>query len=291
MKILITGATGYIGGAAAGALDGAGHQVLALAHSDRAESTFRERGWTPLGGDLREPDGLSGLAAEADAVVHAANTGGTDAAAVDAAAARAMLGALEGSGKAFVYTSGVWVLGDTGGKIVDEGAPLDRPAAASAWRATLEPDVTGAAARGVRSVVIRPGVVYGRGGGLPGMLARGELPVIGDGRQRWPLVHVDDLTDLYLRALEAPAGSLLHGTDGWAAMIELALAGRFGAGGGTEVERLDLAAARERLGAFADALVLDQRVAAERTRELTGWRPAAPPAIEELMIGSYAAVG
>lgn len=289
MKVFLTGATGYIGAAVAEALAGAGHDVLALAHSDRAEAAIHERGWTPARGDLREPTSLAAHAGGADAAVHAANTGGADAAEVDTAATRAMLGALAGSGKPFVYTSGVWVLGDTGGLIVDEETATDHPAALSAWRAALEPEITAAAGRGVRAVVIRPGVVYGRGGGLPGMLARGELPVVGDGRQRWPLVHLDDLADLYLCALEAPAGSLLHGTDGWAAMIELALAGR--AGAGAAVERLDLAAARARLGAFADALALDQRVAADRTRRLTGWTPRAAPAIEELLAGSYRTAG
>lgn len=289
MRVFLTGATGYIGGAVAAALAGAGHEVLALAHSDRAEAAIRARGWTPARGDLREPASLAAHAGDADAAVHAAHTGGADAADVDTAAVHAMLDALAGSGKPFVYTSGVWVLGDTGGFLVDEEAATDRPAALSAWRAALEPEVTGAAGRGVRAVVIRPGVVYGRGGGLPGMLARGELPVVGDGRQRWPLVHLDDLADLYLRALEAPAGSLLHGTDGWAAMIELALAGRAGAGAGGALERLDLAAARARLGAFADALALDQRVASDRTRRLTGWSPRAMPVIEELLAGSYRA--
>jgi nucleoside-diphosphate-sugar epimerase len=140
----------------------------------------------------------------------------------------------------------------------------------------------------VRSVVLRPGIVYGAGGGIPGMLARGELPVVGDGRQRWPLVHLDDLADLYLRALEAPPGSLLHAVDGWEAMIELALAGRVGAGAGTTVDRIDLPTARERMGTFADALTLDQRVIAQNTRRLTGWRPKAAPAIEDLLVGSYA---
>lgn len=288
MKILITGATGYIGSAVAAALADAGHEVLALVRSDDTEATVRGHGWSPVRGDLRDPGRLRELAASAEAVIHAANTGGEEAAEIDEAAAKAFLAALEGSGKPFLYTSGVWVLGDTHGTIVDERARLNEPAALSSWRRELEPEITRAAGRGVHSVVIRPGVVYGRGGGLPGMLARGELPVVGDGRQRWPLVHVDDLADLYLRALEAPAGSILHGTDGWAAMVELAIAGRVGAGAGTDVERLDLDSAREKLGAFADALALDQRVAADRTRELTGWRPAAMPAIEELIVGSYA---
>jgi nucleoside-diphosphate-sugar epimerase len=167
MRVFLTGATGYIGGAVAEALAGAGHEVRALARSESAEAAVRDRGWIPARGDLREPATLTARAGEADAVVHAANTGGADAAAIDETAARALLGALEGSGKPFVYTSGIWVLGDTGGFIVDEDASTTRPAALSAWRAGLETELTAAAGRGVRAVVLRPAVVYGRGGGLP----------------------------------------------------------------------------------------------------------------------------
>lgn len=288
MRILITGGTGYIGGAVAAAAADAGHEVLALARNDDSAAAARERGWTPVEGDLRRPEGLAAAAEGADAVIHAANTNADDAAAVDAAATRALLRALAGTGKPFVYTSGVWVLGDTGGAIAGEDWATDAPAAKSAWRAGLEPEVVAGAAHGVRSVVLRPGIVYGAGGGIPGMLARGELPVVGDGRQRWPLVHLDDLAGLYLRALDAPPGSLLHGVDGWEAMIELALAGRVGAGAGPTVDRTDLPAAREQMGAFADALALDQRVIAQHTRRLTGWKPNAVPAIEDLLVGSYA---
>jgi uncharacterized protein YbjT (DUF2867 family) len=132
MRILITGSTGYIGGAVAAAAAGAGHEVLALARNDEKAAAARERGWTPVEGDLQRPEGLAAAAEGADAVIHAANTNSDDAAEVDAAATRALLAALAGTGKPFVYTSGVWVLGDTGGAIAGEDWATDAPAAKSA---------------------------------------------------------------------------------------------------------------------------------------------------------------
>ena len=76
------------------------------------------------------------------------------------------------------------------------------------------------AKRGIRSVVIRPAIVYGRGGGIPAGFVEsarkeGAARYVGTGKNRWPLVHVDDLADLYLLALEkAPPGTLLLGVSG-----------------------------------------------------------------------------
>lgn len=280
MRVLITGGTGYIGSAAAEAVASAGHQVQALAHTEDTAALIRERGWEAIAGDMKDTERLTLLAKGADAVIHAANTGGVDAATVDLNATRALLQGLAGSGRTLVYTSGAWVLG--GGES-DELSRPDAPALV-AWRPGLEAEVL--RHEGVRGVVVRPGIVYGRGGGIPGMLRRGELPVIGDGAQRWPLVHLDDLADLYVRALTAPGESILHGVSATMPMRELALL----AAADTRVvpAGISLEQARVRLGDFADALALDQQVSSVRTRELTGWRPHGPSPVEEFLAGSYA---
>ena len=279
MRVLITGATGYIGGAVVDALQAAGHTVLAVAHDDRAAADARSRGATPVPGDLRDPASLAALARDAGAVIHAANTNGSDAAAVDTAATRAFLRALDGRDVPFVYTSGAWVLGPSGDRALDECAPL-APTPLVAWRGGLEAELR--TAHGARAVVLRPGIVFGEDGGIPGMVARGELPVVGDGAQRWPLVHVRDLADLYVRALAAPAGSVLHGVSTAASMRELALLGA-GAHGRDVVAALSLERARARFGPFADALALDQIVSSARTRALLRWRPRRTSVVEALL--------
>jgi nucleoside-diphosphate-sugar epimerase len=278
MDVLITGGTGYIGAAVVAALRQAGHNPIAVAHSPRSADHARALGATVAAGDLRQPERLAELAARADAVIHTANTNGGDAADVDANATRALLAALAASGKPFVYTSGTWVLGSTGDRVVDENAALD-PIPLIAWRAGLEAEVT--VARGVRGIVVRPGVVFGDNGGIPAKVARGEIAVVGDGRQRWPLVHVRDLAELYVRA---PLGAILHGVATTATMRDIALLGA-ASRRADGVSSLPLAAARERFGAFADALALDQVVSASRTRTLTGWKPVRRSLIEELLGG------
>ena len=120
---------------------------------------------------------------------------------------------LRGSDAPFIFTSGVWVYGSAPpGRLLNEDSPTD-PVATFAWRPALESEVIAAAGDGVRTVVIRPGMVYGRGGGPLNQfaaMAEGGVPrYVGDGENHWSLVHVDDLAELYGLAVErAPAGTL-----------------------------------------------------------------------------------
>jgi nucleoside-diphosphate-sugar epimerase len=291
MKVFLTGASGYIGGAVIDRLRAAGHELAGLARSDGTAARLTATGVRPVRGDFSEPARVATAAREADGVISLATTYDP---AIDGPAIDAMLDALAGSDKPFIYTSGIWSHGDTGGAEVDETSP-PRPAALVQWRQAVEDRVRAAAARGVRSVVIRPAIVYGRGGGILagfGESARkdGAARYVGTGENRWPLVHVDDLADLYLLALErAPAGSLFLGVSGFARPVrELAAAASRGAGAGGRTAEWPLAEARGSLGAYADALVLDQQASGRRARELLGWQPHRPDVLEDLERGSYA---
>ena len=64
----------------------------------------------------------------------------------------------------------IGIQGDTGGAVVDESSPL-APAAHAVWRKAVEELVLGGVSQGVRAVILRPAIVYGRGGGIPAGLA------------------------------------------------------------------------------------------------------------------------
>jgi nucleoside-diphosphate-sugar epimerase len=290
MKVFLTGGTGYIGSAVAEALLAGGHTVAALARSLEAEQSIRDRGMTPIAGDLKHPASLISAMGSVDGVIH---TGTTNEGKADSEAILAMLNALKGSGKPFVYTSGIWVVGNTGDEPADETAALQPPPIV-AWRPAVERSVLDAAP-GLRSVVIRPGIVYGRGSGLPGMFIQsaqetGAARYIGDGMNRWPLVHVEDLADLYVRALEtAAAGTLLHGVDGASIRVkEIAEAASFAADAGGRTESWPVEEATAKLGPLAAALLLDQVVSGERAKQTVGWKPHAVNLLEDLRYGSYA---
>lgn len=287
MDIFLTGATGYLGRPIAHRLRAAGHDVRALAATPASAAALRQAGFDVVEGRLEDAVLLARAAAGAEAVVHAALSPGAGAGTVDARAVRALLAGAP-TGAPVLYTSGVWVLGPTGDAGVDEGAAPDAPALLH-WRPDVEQAVLGA-----RGVVIRPGIAYGYGGGIPAMLVeegrvQGRVRYVAEGDQRWPTVHVDDLADLYVRALEAPGGTVLHGVNpAPVTMRAVAEAASTAAGVPGHVAAWPLDEARAALGDFADALALDQLVRGDRTRRLLGWQPHAPSLLEELTAGSYA---
>ena len=125
----------------------------------------------------------------------------------DQALVAGLIEALAGTGLPFVYSSTAWVMGNTRGRLAGESFPL-RPPPGLEWLPAVERLLFDTTVRGLRGVVIRPAVAYGRDGGLLAQLAEGALPLIGDGGNLWSFIHVDDLAELYVLAFEsAPAGS------------------------------------------------------------------------------------
>jgi len=290
MRIFLTGATGYFGSAIADRLLAAGHAVHGLARSDRAERALAARGVVPVRGDLRDVRVLGAAARAADGVIHAATTNGPDNPEADAAARRAILDALAGTDRPFVYTSSVWILGPSHGRVLDDDTSPDAHGH-GAWRIPGEREVTEAA--GVRGVVLRPAMGYGRGGcelvswRVQEARELGVARTVGDGDNRWPLVHVDDVAAAYVAALErAPGGARLTLAASAPTQREImALAAR--AAGVARVEAWPLADARAELGTLADALAMDQQVDVTRTRVLLGWEPRGADLATELASGDY----
>ena len=288
MQVFLTGASGYIGSAVAEALTKAGHSVVGLARSDAQARMLAARGLGAHRGDLRDPASLAEGARHADAVIHTALAASADTGKVDQAAVEAMAGALAQSNRPFIYTSGCWVVGNTGDKIANEDTPL-APTPLVAWRPPNEQLVLEASHRGVKGIVLRPAMVYGRGGGLVAAFVQsarehGAARVVGDGANRWTFVHLDDLADLYVRALHASAGTLLFAAHGEALRVrDVAEAASRAGGAGGKVETVPVEEARKTMGPFADALALDQQISGERAQRMLNWRPQGRSVLEELL--------
>lgn len=277
MQIFVTGGTGYIGRAVVGEFAGAGHMVHALVRSPEKAPVIAALGAVPLAGDLLEPDSYEMAARAADVVVHMAYDHGAPEE-VDRTALEAFLAATEGRDAGLLYTSGLWVLGDTGGETVADDASTDDPSPLVVWRVPHERRVLASNDEGRTAAVIRIGHVYGRGGGVTARMFEtasrdGTAEYVGDGTNHWSNIHVDDLARLYRMMIEQEASGVYHAVDGvpqTVAAIASAASRAAGAGGATKAVPVE--EAREKLGEMADALCLDQLLEAPAARSL-GWVP------------------
>ncbi|MEV4625288.1 NAD-dependent epimerase/dehydratase family protein [Micromonospora sp. NPDC049523] len=293
MRILLTGATGYIGSAVLPGLLLDGHEVTAIARSDDAVATITATGATALSGDVTDSDLLSQAAREADGVIHVVTPGGQITDALDNAVVTGVLAGIEGSGKPYIHSSGIWVHGNTHG-VADENTPLDPPKL-TAWRPKIIERMR--AAKGIRNIIISPAVVYGHGSGLVRMIVDGPqtsdpepaLLFPGTGDQHWTSIYIDDVATFYSAALmRAPAGSYYIVASGQnPTMREIATAASRSRGLGGRIAPEPPEDSRRRLGPIAEAFSLDQQASGAKAREL-GWKPIGPSLLDEIETGSYA---
>ena len=274
MRVVLTGGTGYIGSAVLRQLLEQGHEVTAVVRSDASADIVRGAGAHPALGDLSDVAWFGAVLADADGAIHTADLGGAG----DDAVLDAVESAFGGTDRPYVHTGGVWSWG-SGAELTEE-SPL-APPALTAWRAAREARILDA---DVAAAVIAPGVVYGHGGGIPlGVLAgsrdaEGVVTLVGAGGQHWSSVHVDDLAELYVLALEQHATGVFIGAAGINPTVR-----ELGEAISGSVRAESDEASRARLGAgFADALLLDQQASGEKARTVLGWSPSRPSVLDEL---------
>lgn len=297
MRVFCTGASGYIGGSVAAHLVAAGHQVTGLVRTPEKAEAVRARGIQPLLGTLDNGECLAQAAQAADIVVNAASADHTG-------AVTALLGALTGSGKPFIHTSGSSIVGTRSqgrrsDAIFDESSPII-PSPARAARVALNDLILSFRDKGCRPVIICPSLVYGLGLGaepdsmqVPLLIGlgrkRGCAAHAGPGENIWSNVHIDDLVTLYALAIEkAPAGAFFFAENGENSMREVceAISRMLGHQGVPSAMSMEQASAEWGEGVTEDTMASNSRVRGVRARQL-GWKPKAPSLIEEIEHGCY----
>jgi farnesol dehydrogenase len=219
MRVLLTGATGFLGRTVARRLAAHGHALRVL-----VRATSRTEG-LPGGaelatGDVTDATSLHEAASGCDAVMHMAalvkiwvpdprrfaevNVGGL----------RNALAAARAAGARLVYTSSFIALGPSGEGRLDAERPHPGPPYRNAYERTkADADAVArrAAADGHDVVIVYPGVVYGPGDMTDGnIVARmvadhlnGRLPaLVGPADRRWSYAFVEDVAEGHAQALE-----------------------------------------------------------------------------------------
>lgn len=291
MNIFLTGATGYIGGTVARCLLDDGHRLRGLVRDAGKAKRLAAKGVESVMGGLDDAAILDAEARRADAVI---NTASSD----HRGAVEALVGGLVGSNKPFLHTSGSSIVADeahgdaASDRIYDEATPLV-PVAGKQARVAIDDIVRGAAARGVRSAIVCPTMIYGNGLGLardsaqiPKLVAlarkAGVVRHVGKGLNVWSNVHVEDVAEVFRLALaRAPAGAFYFVENGEASYRDVcaAIAKRLGMGA---PQPWPFEEAVKELGENSAAYSYgsNSRVRGKRTRAELGWRPKHTSAID-----------
>jgi len=309
MRVFVTGGTGHSGPYIISELVAAGHEVTALARSDKAAEAVSALGAQARRGSLEDLDALKTAAAESDGVIHVAHrqdllpSGGIDA--VAAAERQIMLAygeAMAGTGKPLVVSGSMGSPGweGLGRPATEEDPPL---AGGDDYKGTLrvrnmvETTVIGLAKQGVRSSIVRiPPIMHSatdHAGFVPLLIGlakeKGVIGYPGNGANRWSAVHVRDVASLFRLALEkGEAGKSWHAIgDEGIPFREIAEA----IGSRLNLMAVPIPADVLMLpgyfGFLANLVTLDLPASNTITRRALGWEPAQPGLFASLDNGHY----
>jgi nucleoside-diphosphate-sugar epimerase len=233
----------------------------------------------PVIGNMQNPESFEDIACKSDVIIHTAIDYQADSAALDTQTVDLFIDIAKSSSqpKILVYTSGVWVYGNFNGQPLTEQSPVD-PARAFFWLPEVEQEILNS--ENTNSLVIRPGIVYGKGGDLTSRWFEGAsngsfIRVVGDGQNHWPMVHVDDLAQGYLKAVQSNLdGEIINLVDPTHnTVMEMASAAAKAAGNIRQIEFVPVDEAVKEMGELAEALALDQIVDATKAHRLLDWQP------------------
>lgn len=231
MQVLLTGATGFVGGRLAERLLDEGAHVTALVRDPGKAAPLAKRGARLVEGSLADRDALARACAGAPTVVHCAARA-TDWGPMEAFLRDNVEGtrnlaeaALAAGCPRFVHLSTISVYGFEAPPVVTEDTPV--PVLGQAYpygesKRRAEGVIADLGGRGLETVVLRVGSVYGPGSTQwtlrPAKLARSPLGLVlvDGGRGLLNHVYIDNLVEGIRRAMEHPAaaGGLFNLTDG-----------------------------------------------------------------------------
>jgi len=279
-RALVTGATGFLGGALVRRLTRAGVPVRALVRSDAQAARLARAGVDTVVGDVTDEDAVAAATDGVAVVFHLAGKlyepweSPDDYRRIHVDGTKRLLEAArhEPRLRRFVHCSTTGVLGSTGTSRADERAPLRPSNVYEETKAEAELEVLAACEQGFPAVVARPGLVYGPGdlhlvGFFRAVLKRQFRP-IGSAPVWLHPIFIDDLTQAFLQCAVSPhaVGECFHlaGREP-VSLEELAATIARAAGITPAAGRIPMPAARA-LAAVGDALPPTLRRSAPLTR-------------------------
>lgn len=289
MRVFVTGATGFIGSTVVPELIKAGHQVLGLTRSDAGAQSLIAAGAEAHLGNLEDLESLRRGAAESDGVIHCAFdhdfSNFVANCEKDRRVIEALGTALAGSDRPLIITSGTGMGSAEHGQPATEDVynpehPNPRKASELAGASMLAAGVNVSVVRlpqvhdTVKQGLITPAVAIAR--------EKGVSAYVGDGSNRWPAAHVNDVARLYRLALEKrEAGARYHAVAEEGVAVK-DIAEVIGRGLKVPVVAMSPEEAAGHFGWLAMFAGLDLPASSAQTRQRLGWQPTGPSLLTDL---------
>jgi nucleoside-diphosphate-sugar epimerase len=275
MKVFVIGASGFVGSHVARRYVEAGHHVTGLSRSESSDAKLGALGISPIRGDAESVDSLMQSCRDADTTIFAPQL----LLEPEQQAVKAILAALEGTGKPFIFTSGTGVLSQsTGGAWSEDSFGEDDPFTPYApMRMRVE---TENLVRAAGHIVIRPPLIWGNNGcNIIQQLHKsiqktGDCCYVGAGLNLYSNVHIMDLVEVYAAALsKGVPGALYHAVSG--ELNYRLMAESLAKANNVQARSVTVDEAHKIWGKFATGLIFAacSRSRAPRTRKELGWSP------------------
>jgi nucleoside-diphosphate-sugar epimerase len=295
MRVLLTGATGFIGSHIVPELMAAGHHVIGMTRSAEGAEALIAAGAEPYRANLTDLDRLTRGAEQADAVIHTAFDHDFNKFAEhcehDRAVIRALAAPLAARGRPLIITSGTGLGDGIPGEPATEHA-FNKQNFNPRVATELEAEALLATSSDIR-IVRLPQVHDHRKQGLISPYigiarAHGVAAYVGDGTNRWCAAHVSDVAKMFVRVLERGSRGARYHAVAEESIPFRTIAEAVADGLGVKTVSLTPDQLPAHFGPFAMFPAADLPASGSWTRAELDWTPRGPSLIDDLRAMAWA---